>query len=256
MNEWPMILCAGCIVLATFTIEGIAGFGSTVLALPFMAMLVGIDQAVPMLSTLGALFSVFVIARSWKHICLKTYGFIVLHVGLGVPVGLFLMDHLPRNGVMLLLAGFMFFVGLKGLREIVNKPAEKSAQAIPLKRFWARPVLFLGGIIQGAFSSGGPVVVMYASGALPEKSKFRVTLSSLWLTTNTIMIAKWTFSGTVWNPQLGRMILCALPFVVCGMLLGDHLHHKVDQKRFTVFVYSVLLIVALFLAGHLLLSWR
>ena len=53
MSEWEIVLIAGCIVLTTFTVEGIAGFGATVMALPFVTMLVGIDKAVPMLSSLN-----------------------------------------------------------------------------------------------------------------------------------------------------------------------------------------------------------
>jgi uncharacterized membrane protein YfcA len=253
MSEWEIVLIAGCIVLTTFTVEGIAGFGATVMALPFITMLVGIDKAVPMLSSLSVLLSLFIISRSWKNFVWKEYLFIVLHVGLGVPVGLFMMDHLPKAGLIGILTGFMFFVGIRGLRGACRKkeavPAEVPAAK---KNFLSGIILFLGGIIQGAFSSGGPVVVMYASRALPEKSRFRATLTSLWLSTNTVMITKWTLSGTVWTPQLGKMILCALPFVAGGMILGDFLHHKVDQKKFTLLVYTVLIIAACMLGGNLI----
>ena len=251
MNEWEIVLIAGCIVFATFTVEGIAGFGSTVMALPFVTMLVGIDKAVPMLSSLNILLAIFIISRSWRHFVWKEYFFIVLHVGLGVPVGLFMMDCLPKNGLIAILVGFMFFVGIRGL---IGALRQKEAAIVPAvkKSFLFRGILFLGGIIQGAFSSGGPVVVMYASRALPEKSRFRATLTSLWLTTNSLMVTKWTLSGTVWTPQLGKMILCALPFVAGGMILGDFLHHKADQKKFTLLVYTVLIIAGCMLGGNLI----
>lgn len=252
MNEWSIILIAGCVVFTTFTVEGIAGFGATVMALPFVAMLVGIDKAVPMLSSLGVLLSLFIVLRSWRDLDLKEYGYIVLHVGLGVPVGLFMMDHLPKTQLIALLVCFMFFVGIRGLLTLFRNQ-DKSELPKPCKKnFLSRIILFLGGIIQGAFSSGGPIVVMYASKALTEKSKFRASLSSLWLTTNTIMVIKWTLSGKVWTPQLGKMILCALPFIVCGMIFGDYLHHKVDQRKFTILVYSVLIIAAIMLGGNLI----
>ena len=53
MNEYCLILIAGVIVFTTFTVEDIAGFGATVLALPFVTMLIGVEKAVPMLSTLS-----------------------------------------------------------------------------------------------------------------------------------------------------------------------------------------------------------
>lgn len=252
MNEWIIILFVGCVVFTTFTVEGIAGFGATVMALPFVAMLVGIDKAVPMLSSLGVLLSLYIVLRSWRQLDLKEYFFIVLHVGLGVPLGLFMMDYLPKNWLIAILICFMLFVGTKGLLSTFRKKVPEQTVEVCKKNILSRLILLLGGLIQGAFSSGGPVVVMYASKALKEKSKFRATLSSLWLTTNTVMVAKWTLSGTVWTLQLGKMILCALPFIVCGMVFGDFLHSKVDQRKFTVLVYSVLIIAAFMLGGNLI----
>lgn len=252
MDEWMIVLIAGCVVFTTFTVEGIAGFGATVMALPFVSMLIGIDKAVPMLSSLGVLLSFFIVLRSWRNLNWKEYLFIVLHVGLGVPLGLFMMDYLPKGWLIAILVCFMFFVGIKGLLGIWGDAALKKQTAPCKKNLLFRFVLIIGGVIQGAFSSGGPVVVMYASKALPEKAKFRATLSSLWLTTNTIMVTKWTLSGTVWTPQLGKLILCALPFIGGGMVLGDFLHRKVDQKKFTILVYSVLIIAAFMLGGNLI----
>ena len=252
MDELTLVLVIGGIVFTTFAVEGIAGFGSTVMALPFVSMLIGVEKAVPMLSSMGLLLSLFIVCRSYRKLDLREYGFIVLHAAPGVAAGLFLMDFLPRSVLIALLVCFIFFVGIRGLvrffrpREESPAPAVKDPHALP-----ARIVLFMGGVIQGAFSSGGPVVVMYASRAIPEKSRFRAVLSSLWLTTNSIMALKWTVAGNVWTPFLGRMILCLLPFIVCGMVTGDLLHNKVDQRKFTLLVCSVLIVAGCMLGANL-----
>ncbi|MBE6386233.1 MAG: sulfite exporter TauE/SafE family protein [Lentisphaerae bacterium] len=251
MSEWLIVLIAGSVVFITFTVEGIAGFGSTVMALPFIAVLIGVDKAVPVLSSLSILLSLFIVLRSRRNLDWREYGFIVLHVGLGVPVGLFMMDTLPKEWLIALLVCFMFFVGIRGLLSLRSSQSPVLSEVPGKKSFLSRIVLFTGGIIQGAFSSGGPVVVMYASKALKEKSEFRAVLSSLWLTTNTVMAVKWTLSGTVWTPQMGRMILGMLPFIAAGMTLGDCLHNKVDQRKFTVLVYTVLILAGVMLGGNL-----
>lgn len=239
MSEMLRILAVGLVVFTTFTLEGISGFGSTVLALPFIIMLLGIDQAVPLLSTLGWLLAMFIIVRSRHKIDLKEYRFIALNVALGVPAGLFLSSKLPEKPLIALLVAVMFFVGIRGVATQFrpaltagNKPAEHS--------WLMRAILFCGGIIHGAFSSGGPVIIIYASKALPDKSLFRVTLSLLWLTTNSIMLATWTIRGDVWTAEIGKSLLCALPFVSAGIIFGDCLHHQVNQRVFRILVYSVL----------------
>ena len=251
MDTQTLVLLIGAIIFCTFTVEGISGFGSTVMALPFISMLIGVENAVPLLSCLSILLALFVISRSWRSINVKEYLFIVLHVGCGVPVGLFLMDYLPKVFLLGLLAVFMFFTGIKGLVVLLKKD---SSECCPQGRnLLDRVVLFGGGIIQGAFSSGGPLIIIYASRRLQDKAVFRVTLSSLWLTTNTVMVAKWSLVNKVWTPELLETLAGALPFVAGGMLLGNYLHSKVDQYRFKVLVYSVLLIAGCMLTFNLLM---
>lgn len=242
MTDGQIILLCGCIVLTTFTVEGIAGFGSTVMALPFVALILGVEKAVPLLSSCSVLLSLFIVCRARKQIDWRQYGFIVLHVGLGVPIGLALMDVLPKVWLLSILAGFMFFTGIRGL--LTLKRASVPETVVPSKggkNLLYRFILFCGGIIQGAFSSGGPLVVMYASKAIVEKSAFRATLSMLWVTTNLCMIGKWICTGNI-TRQTGGMIFALLPFVVGGALLGNFLHNKVNQFAFRVLVWTVLII--------------
>jgi uncharacterized membrane protein YfcA len=115
MDTLTLILLVGAVIFCTFTLEGISGFGSTVLALPFVSMLIGVENAVPLLSSLSIMLALFILCRSWRKVDFKEYGFIVLHVGLGVPIGLTLMDFLPKTWLLGLLVLFMFFTGIKGL---------------------------------------------------------------------------------------------------------------------------------------------
>lgn len=242
MADWLVICLIGTVVFCTFTVEGIAGFGSTVMALPFVIMLIGLDKAVPLLSTLNLLLSIFLIWRSWRNLVFREYLFIVINAAPGVVAGLLLADILPQKLLIMILSAFTWFVGIRGLIRVCS-PALQSTGSLTKKNPLHCLLLFAGGIFQGAFSSGGPLVVMYAAQALPEKKQFRGTLPLLWLTTNTIMQVKWVLSGNVWDAIFLRQFCWALPFIVGGMLLGDHLHNKVNQKKFTILVYSLLIVV-------------
>jgi uncharacterized membrane protein YfcA len=171
--------------------------------------------------------------------------FIVSNVIAGVIFGLFMVDYLPQKILIAMLAAFTLFTGIKGLYSINKNIISENSGKISKKSFSDRLILFAGGIFQGAFSSGGPLVVMYAAKAIPEKSTFRATLPLLWFTTNSCMNIKWLIAGNVWNIQLFNKFLWVLPFIVCGMFTGDYLHHKVDQKKFTIMVYTLLMIVAI-----------
>ena len=242
MDETTRILLVGLIVFLTHALEGITGFGCTVLALPFVAMLLGIKVAVPVLAVLAWLLAGYIVVVSWKKIVWKEFCFIVTYVGCGLPIGIILFDYLPEQALKGLLSIFMFGVGIHGFRKtLANRGAEQALPAHPApKNMLMRGVLFLGGIVHGAFVSGGPFVVIYASKALPEKSLFRVSLCLLWFTMNSIWMIRYTFWGTGWTSETGLTLLVTLPFLVVGTLVGDRLHHYVSEYFFRLVVYAVL----------------
>ncbi|NOU36305.1 MAG: sulfite exporter TauE/SafE family protein [Kiritimatiellaceae bacterium] len=243
MDPLLAILLFGVVVFLTHMLEGVTGFGCTVLALPFAAALLGLHTAVPVLVVLGWLLAIYIVARSWRHIQWKPFLFIVLHAAIGLPIGMLLFDKLPETGLKALLATFMVGVGFRGFVK-TWRAGHKLLVAKDTRSVWMRLVLLTGGVIHGAFGTGGPFVVIYAGRALPDKSLFRVTLCLLWTVLNTILIVKWTVIGGVWNPQIMKAITAALPFLVAGIAVGDWLHHRVNERLFRMMVYGVL-----FLAG-------
>ena len=252
MNEVTRIILLGLVVLITHCLEGITGFGCTVLALPFVVLLLGIKTAVPVLVVLAWILAAYIIIRSHPHIKWKEFLFIVIHVGIGLPIGIFMFDNFSPDTLKAILAVFMVFVGIHGFvktrksrEELLNGTHAPVSKKTPLMR----GILFLGGIIHGAFGSGGPFVVIYASKALANKTLFRVTLCLLWLTLNTIMIVKWTINGQVWTQHVGCYTALSLPFLIGGMLLGDYLHHKVNEYYFKLTVYFVLV------SSGLIMGW-
>ena len=90
-------------------------------------------------------------------------------------------------------------------------------------------------------------MVIYSSQALPDKRVFRVTLSLLWLSTNSIRLLKWGVSGELWNRELGGFLLWAFPVMFAGVLLGDYLHNKVSEHHFKVGVYAILVLSGIFM---------
>ena len=235
----------GLVVLVTHCLEGITGFGCTALALPFVVMLIGVKSAVPVLVVLAWLLAGYVVFRSRKKIRWREYGFILLYTGLGVPAGIALFRYLPPDGLKLLLAAVMVAAGTNGIWNTLHTSGSVSIE----KRTWfsigKRVILVGGGIFHGAFGSGGPLVVVYAARALPEKSLFRVTTCLLWLTLNSILIIQWTLAGNVWTSEIGWLLLYTLPFLILGALAGDFLHHRTCERHFKLLVYGILILSAI-----------
>jgi len=226
------------IVFLTHVQEGITGFGCTVLALPFVMLLLGLHVAVPVLVIQAWVLTVYIVFIARREIVWAEYGRIVALAGIGLPLGIWMSGAMPEAGLKWVLAAFMVGVGIHGLLKqaaVAGTESNVSSKA----RLLASSLLPLGGIIHGAFGSGGPLVVIYATKALPDKSLFRVTLCMLWLTLNTILITQWAIRSTL-NGHILRLTLLCLPFTVVGMVLGNVVHHRVNEILFRRIVYAVL----------------
>ena len=93
--------------------------------------------------------------------------------------------------------------------------------------------------MQGLLTSGGPLVVLYTAAALPEKRRFRSTMSALWLALNTALIAAHVAHGTLDRGAL-EMALALTPALIAGTALGERLHAQVSERTFRIGVYALL----------------
>lgn len=243
MDDWMRLLLVGIVVFITHALEGITGFGCTVLGMPFVVMLLGLHVAKPVLMVLAWLLAGYIVIVSWKNIVWKEYLFILLFVGIGLPFGVILYKYLDENiltgilGIMMMIVGVHGFIKTRKGGKIIQ--LAESTLPVP-KNMFMQGILFTGGVIHGMFATGGPLVVIYASKALPNKSLFRVSLCLLWFTLNTILICTDLFTGGIWTTGTCQILLLMLPFLVVGMVLGDYLHHYVSEYYFRLIVYGVL----------------
>jgi len=241
MNVLTIILF-GLVSLVTHFIEGITGFGSTVLALPFAIMLAGVKIGVPVLAVHTWILALYVIIIDFKNIVWKEFIKIAALVGLGMPLGMWLFTNLPEGILKKILGVFMIGVALRDL----CKSFGKDKQQKPLNKYLLDFMLFLGGIIHGAFASGGPFIIIYSTRALPDKSNFRATMCTLWFTLNSFIIFK-NVQGGIMTGGAIKLMLWTIPFLIAGMLLGNFAHHNIKDTLFTKIVNIVLLLSGVFM---------
>ena len=234
-------LLLGLVVLLTHFLEGITGFGCTVLALPFVIILVGTKQAVPVLLFVALVLAAIIVAIDRKHIVWKEFFKILLFVGLGLPFGMFTFGYFDEQVLRWILGAFMVAVAVRGLLPLVMTLNESR-----LPKWALNLLLVAGGFIHGVFSSGGPLVVIYARQALPDKTRFRATISMLWLTLNSVMLAQSVISGRM-AAEIWQLIAVCLPFLLVGAIGGNWAHRHIEDRYFSQIVYSVLLVSGLFM---------
>lgn len=227
---------AGVVVFFANMLESITGFGATVVELPFISMLFGIKTAVVALSMVSLTLSLFVIIRYRKKINMHVYKTIVFYTLIGMPVGMLAFAYLPERMLKIWLGVFIIFAAIREILIVFHK----KISILNLKGWHYRVIIFVGGIIHGAFASGGPFLIVYAADRMTEKDEFRATMCSVWATLNTVLLIKYMFTGAFVPQTVLPVYLLALPFLIAGITAGFKLYKKVSEHTFSIIVCAVL----------------
>lgn len=243
------ILLFATIVMCTYFIEGLIGFGGTIMALPLASAVIGLKLTVPIMTIVVLIASLVIAIRDYKYINKKEFIKITLLMIIGLPIGMWLFDFLPEKPLKVLLGVFMIVVAVKGgfdgsrfKKEIHEKKIDSKD-----KNIISNIILFLGGIIHGAFTCGGPFVVIYATKNIKDKSSFRATLCALWATLNVIMITIDALNGEI-TGEILTISAITMIFVTIAIIVSNIVHKKLKGESFTKFVY-----IALFVSGILMM---
>ena len=249
------LILFGIIVLVTYFSGGMTGFGSGILALPLCTLIVGIKTAICALVVLGLLQSIYVVCISFRHILWKEYIRIVILVGLGLPFGMIVFSMFSEKLLRELLAIIVVIVSIKGLYSEYSQQAEKQAynrrQGLSsLGNRMLDLILFLGGCVHGAYGTGGPLIIIYATQKIKDKRNFRATLCLMWVTVNMYLVIQYIRHGILTlglSDKITQIVLFSMLFMLTGTILGNFAHERVSGRLFNKVVYFILVLSSVFL---------
>lgn len=231
------IVLALIAIFATHWLGCIGAYGSTLLALPFL-LWVPVDLATARLAllvigTVQAYHVFFMIRRDTDRRQLLR---MCLLAGAGMPFGFAAAEFLPRAPLVAALGVILMLSGLsKMVRGSDGQTWRPPARALDV-------LLFIGGIIHGAFGTGGATVVIYAQHTFERKEPFRATMSAFWVILNTPLIVAFFLSEPL---PAGGWVLTAfgVPLVFLANWTANRVATRMSQARFMVFV-SILLVIS------------
>lgn len=240
IDPWLWI---GLFVLVAYTIEAITGFGSLVIALSLGALLLPVPELLPVLVPLNVLMSGFLTWRNRRHIDRALLLKVILPLMLGgTLLGYLLQNGLADNLLKLLLGLLIVWFAC---RESWRLWRGTSVQPHP---HWLNRVLTLGaGISHGLFASGGPLLVYAMAGTTLDKQRLRASMLCVWFTLNSSLTLLLWSQGRL---AQGQQLLWFIPLLVIGVLVGEYLHHRVNEQRFRQMVYGLLAVTGVLLAAQ------
>lgn len=230
------------IVALAFSVEGALGFGATVIAVALASMLMPIAELLPAFVPLNMVLSAYFAVR-YRRVVRWDLLFRRVLPGMlaGLPFGIVALAKAPE--APLKLAFGVFVVALSAIE--LARSQKTSAALLTRGRTWG--FLFLGGLIHGAFATGGPLAVYVLGRQSVEKTAFRATLAVLWLSLNVVLVSTYVALGKLGATSLDLSSHLALGLAV-GLGVGELLHGRVPERLFRKLVFAMLAIAGTVLA--------
>jgi len=229
------------IVLISYSTQAMSGFGSTILALTLGVHLYPMGVLLPVLVPLDLLVNLYIVTRHHRHINQPLlYRTIIPAMGLGLLAGLVAFNFIQGAVLEKIFGVLVIVLSIRELYRLYRRQQDQD----PISNMASYAYITAAGFIHGIYASGGPLLI-YALGKLNlPKSVFRSTLGAVWLFFAIILTGFYLFSGKLTEDSL-KLILILLPMIAIGILSGEWLHHRIDEYRFKIFVFAVLLFAGL-----------
>lgn len=227
---------AGIVALA-FSVEATAGFGATMIAVALGTHLFALGEVLPVFVPLNIVVSSWLALRGRAFVDRRLLLTRILPLmGTGLAVGLLIFESAPHALLRRVFGAVVVVLAVLELRRLARE-----GQANPaITPRAATPALVGAGVIHGMFSTGGPLLVWALGRRLTEKRAFRATLACVFV----VLASTLTLSYAA-NDRLDASTLLAtatlVPVLIVALAVGEWAHHRIDEQRFRVLVYVLLL---------------
>jgi uncharacterized membrane protein YfcA len=228
------LMSAGLIVLFGYTVYGMMGFGSNIVAMPMLTQFIPLRTAVPLLMVFDLCTGLLLGVRNRASIDVGELRRIVPWIVIGALAGLAALVWAPERPLLLVLGTGVLAYSV--WRLVSNAPPR------PLGPRWAVPLGLGGGGFTALFGTGGPLYTIYLAGRIGDRDKLRATLSSLITLTGVLRVVLFTVAGLFLNPALPALALWLLPCGLLGMRLGSHLRGRLAPAKVARLLWIVLII--------------
>ena len=230
----------GVIGLAA-AVQSLAGFGFALVAIALLPFFLDLQLAIPLVLVMCLLNSVglwiyYRASFSWKAIAP-----LVLSALVFIPVGLAGLHYVPEAAARKVLGSFIVLYVTYDILRLVfpvfaMPPLESSR--------WAYLFGAVSGFLTGAFTTGGPPLVMYANSKEWSPEEFKGNLPGVYVVALAFALTGHYFEGHL-TPELWEIVLWSTPLFVAGMGVGILLSKKIDAVSFKRIVLSLLGVIGL-----------
>jgi uncharacterized membrane protein YfcA len=231
-------------ILFAYTIFGMSGFGSTVIAVPILANWLPLTFLVPLMALGDLVAAVAVGGSNRKHVSTAELGRLLPFMIGGIVLGVTALVNVPQAPLKV---GLGLFAVAVGLHSIANPSSKDTISA-----WWCVPAGTIAGVLAAVFGAGGPVNVAYLAGRLREKAQIRSTVSVIISVSATLRTVLYAVAGLVLKAGLLAVFAMGIPFAWAGIALGSRIHTGFTNEQMRRVVGAMLVASGTVLLARLL----
>jgi uncharacterized membrane protein YfcA len=222
------------IIVFAYTVFGLTGFGSAIVAMPLLVQVIPLRTAVPLMLVFDLSAAVLLGLKNLHAIERREVLRIIPFMLAGMGIGVLALVRAPERSLLVLLGLFILaYAGWSLLRR--GTPA-------PLGAFWALPFGLVGGMFTAMFGTGGPFYTIYLTRRLADKAVLRATITGTIFFSGLARLALFTGAGLYHDRRLLTLAAALLPFALGGLWLGNHMHSRLPAARVVQAIWGLLIL--------------
>lgn len=227
------------IVLVAGFLQGLTGFGFGLIALPLLGLFIDIKTVIPLIVMLAIFISITLSIQLRASINLKSIYVLFAATIPGIPLGVYILKHIPTEtlaiGLGIIMIAFTSY-------QLLAKPTPRPLGIIPTAFAG-----FMSGAIGGSIGAGGPPVIIYSTIQPWSKDQAKATLAFYFAISGAMISISHAYSGLI-TKEVTNLFLVSLPGLAVGIFLGTIAYSHISDHG-----YKKLAFILVFLLGCIMI---
>jgi uncharacterized membrane protein YfcA len=226
----------GIIFFGAGFIQGLTGFGSALVAIPLLSLIIDIKAAVPLCMLNGLIITMYLVVQLRHHLDKRKILPLLLGSIPGIFAGVTLLQKVDASVIRTCIGLLLICYSLYNL----------FAHPRPLNpaKIWGYVAGFLTGAIGAAFSAGGPPAIIYTTLTDWKKEEIKATLSGFFVINGIVTATVHALTG-VSTMTTAKFFIVTAPFVLAGTVLGARVTGKIDRQTYLRIIYGFLIVMGI-----------
>lgn len=210
-------------------------------AISLLPFFLPLSLAVPLVLLMGLLSNLTLLTYYRDRFNWPSIAPLVLSALLAIPLGLVGLHYVPEAIARKILGGFIIAYVSYDILQLVTPALTMPKLESPR---WAYLFGGISGFLTGAFTAGGPPLVMYANSKAWSPEEFKGNLPGVYVVAIAFALTGHYFEGHL-TPELWKIALYSIPLFAVGMGMGIGLSKKINAVSFKRIVLFLLGLIAL-----------